>query len=234
MSWAPAIRHNAPAVLAAVGLHVLALWALGRPPVHQAPPSLTMFEVDLTPPPPPPTPTPMPASTPTPMRPAARPAPITHARTAARTAVRVPITTSSEPATLAVPGADPVVAEPAAAPAPVTTTRPDALAQALGPAEAPPSGPPPLRGTTAFDYSPDLARTRISGVVIVALEIDPSGRVASARVVKSINGALDRAALEMARNFRFQPRLDAEGQPQGDRLSWSFKFEPKGLAHDTD
>jgi prolyl oligopeptidase len=84
--------------------------------------------------------------------------------------------------------------------------------------EAPPTGvaldydrpPKPLK-ITRPNYPQDAFVKKIQGVVELELVIDATGRVAEARVVKSIPG-LDQAALETVYQWTFEPAVKA-GRP---------------------
>ena len=62
---------------------------------------------------------------------------------------------------------------------------------------------------------PQLAKQQgVEGEVLVAYDVDESGRVSNARVVRSVpSGVFDEAALAAVRSWRFNPPL-LEGQPQ--------------------
>ena len=53
-------------------------------------------------------------------------------------------------------------------------------------------------------YPPEAQASRVQGVVIVEILIDPVGDVQDARVLRSI-ALLDEAALEAVRQWRFAP-----------------------------
>lgn len=60
----------------------------------------------------------------------------------------------------------------------------------------------------------DLARAaRLQGAVILRLHIDESGEVRSVRVLKGLPLGLSEAAEEAARQWRFAPATDADGEP---------------------
>ena len=73
---------------------------------------------------------------------------------------------------------------------------------------------------------PSMARiARVQGVVILEAVIDVSGRVESARVVRSIS-LLDDAALEAVRQWRFEPaRLNGQPVPVVMTVTVNFSLQ---------
>ncbi|MCC7185587.1 MAG: energy transducer TonB, partial [Acidobacteria bacterium] len=60
-------------------------------------------------------------------------------------------------------------------------------------------------------YPPEAQESRIQGIVILEALIDPDGKVASARVIRGVNG-LDDAAVDAVLQWEFTPTL-LNGQP---------------------
>jgi TonB family protein len=71
-------------------------------------------------------------------------------------------------------------------------------------------------------YPPAAQADRIEGVVIVEAILDANGRVADARVLKSIP-LLDDAALEAVRQWQFEPPL-VDGQPRAVLMTTTVNF----------
>lgn len=84
---------------------------------------------------------------------------------------------------------------------------------------------PSRRKYVAPEYPADAAAQGIRGIVIVELLVDEQGRVASARVVRSIPG-LDEAALAAVRMWEYEP-TQAGGKPVPVQLSQSITFALK-------
>lgn len=62
------------------------------------------------------------------------------------------------------------------------------------------------------------------GIVVLALQVQADGRVASAEVVRSGGRAFDETALRVAERLRYSPALD-EGRPVGVRLRQAVIFK---------
>jgi len=73
--------------------------------------------------------------------------------------------------------------------------------------------PPKPLSITRPIYPPMALEEGVEGTVLLELVIDKSGRVGSAKVLKSIP-ELDQAALECVRKWRFKPATKA-GRPVG-------------------
>ena len=76
------------------------------------------------------------------------------------------------------------------------------------------------------DYPPDQYRQKVEGDVDIAFDLDPTGAVIGARVVKSTPPMVfDQAALESFRKWRFTPMLDSTGQPvSGSGFKFTIAF----------
>lgn len=72
-------------------------------------------------------------------------------------------------------------------------------------------------------YPPMAQVERVQGVVIVEAVLDSSGRVAAARVLRSIP-LLDDAALEAVRQWQFEPPL-VDGQPRAVLMTTTVNFK---------
>ena len=71
---------------------------------------------------------------------------------------------------------------------------------------------------------PEAARREgIEGSVLLALLIDPAGRVIDAQVLRSLGRGLDEAAMGAARQFRFKPAMRS-GEAVSTRIQYSYTF----------
>ncbi|MCX7818234.1 MAG: energy transducer TonB [Kiritimatiellae bacterium] len=75
----------------------------------------------------------------------------------------------------------------------------------------------------APEYPTELKRKRIEGTVHVVFLVDPSGAVQNPTVVQSVHPALDRAALQSVRKWRFDPGRRG-GQPVAFRMKVPITF----------
>ncbi len=75
----------------------------------------------------------------------------------------------------------------------------------------------------APEYPPDLKRKRVEGTVHVVFLVDPAGAVQNPTVVQSVHPALDRAALQAVRRWRFDPGRRG-GQPVAFRMKVPITF----------
>lgn len=71
-------------------------------------------------------------------------------------------------------------------------------------------------------YPPMAQMERVQGVVIVEAVLDAGGRVAAARILRSIP-LLDEAALEAVRQWQFEPAL-VDGQPRAVLMTTTVNF----------
>lgn len=60
-------------------------------------------------------------------------------------------------------------------------------------------------------YTDSSRRARISGVVVISGVVTPDGKIEQTRVVESLDPTLDRASLEILKNWRFRPTKDPDG-----------------------
>lgn len=67
------------------------------------------------------------------------------------------------------------------------------------------------------------------GTVLLELAISALGEVVSAEVVEPAGLGFDEAALAAVRNFRFDPALDAEGEPVGAVIQYRYVFSLERL-----
>ncbi|HUO87349.1 MAG TPA: energy transducer TonB [Thermoanaerobaculia bacterium] len=73
--------------------------------------------------------------------------------------------------------------------------------------------PPRAVDRPAPQYTSEAREARIQGVVILRVEIDRQGRVRSTKVLKGLPMGLSESAAETVSRWRFEPALDADGEP---------------------
>lgn len=124
------------------------------------------------------------------------------------------------------PDGDAVAAQPSdAAPTePVQASTPAPLPQATGGESR---APRPLAGMTPSPrYPPGELRRGRGGTVTVRVEVGPDGTPTSVTVAESSRSrALDRAAVEAVRGWRFEPAL-VDGQPARGMVRVPIEFTP--------
>jgi periplasmic protein TonB len=77
-------------------------------------------------------------------------------------------------------------------------------------------------------YPPAAARAGIEGTVILIIDVDPNGNVTNVSVEKSSrNRDLDRAAMDAARKWRFNPSV-VNGQKAAGRVRVPVDFSMGG------
>ena len=89
---------------------------------------------------------------------------------------------------------------------------------------APPAAPKVIHRVSP-DYPESERASGVEGVVVLALLVDKSGQVSSARVVRSLGKAFDEAAVEAVRQWRFEPLL-RDGQPVESEINITINFVP--------
>ncbi|HVU32625.1 MAG TPA: energy transducer TonB [Opitutaceae bacterium] len=89
-------------------------------------------------------------------------------------------------------------------------------------AQTKPEPPVPIR-TVAPDYPQQLKRDGVSGIVVVKVTVDDTGRVADATVEKSTNAGFNTSAVEAVKQWRFKP-AHQNGKPVTVRLALPIKF----------
>jgi TonB family protein len=62
------------------------------------------------------------------------------------------------------------------------------------------------------EYSEEARKAKYQGTVVLAIEVDPSGRAVNPRVVRSLGLGLDEKALEAVRQWKFKPGYK-DGKP---------------------
>jgi protein TonB len=88
--------------------------------------------------------------------------------------------------------------------------------------------PVPIDASSArvLPYSEAALHARISGDVVLSLQIDAQGNVTGSTVMKRLGYGLDEIAIDVAKRFRFRPARDFAGAPTAGRVSWRFHFAP--------
>jgi protein TonB len=88
--------------------------------------------------------------------------------------------------------------------------------------------PVPIDASSArvLPYTEAALHARISGDVVLSLQIDAQGAVTGATVMKRLGHGLDEIAIDVAKRFRFRPARDVTGAPTAGRVSWRFHFAP--------
>lgn len=77
--------------------------------------------------------------------------------------------------------------------------------------------------TVKPEYPRDLKRDGVEGIVAVAIVIDETGSVVSAKVSKSSNPGFDQAALDAISKWKFKPGKK-EGKAVKVRVTIPFRF----------
>jgi len=75
-------------------------------------------------------------------------------------------------------------------------------------------------------YSDAAMHARVSGDVVLSLQIDTEGNVSGSTVMKHLGYGLDEIAIDVAKRFRFRAARDFAGTPTAGRVSWRFHFAP--------
>ena len=88
--------------------------------------------------------------------------------------------------------------------------------------------PVPIDASSArvLPYTEAALHARISGDVVLSLQIDAEGNVTGSMVMKRIGYGLDEIAIDVAKRFRFRAARDVTGAPTAGRVSWRFHFAP--------
>jgi TonB family protein len=55
------------------------------------------------------------------------------------------------------------------------------------------------------EYSEEARKAKYQGVVVLYVEVDPSGKAVNPRVVRSLGLGLDEKAIEAVRKWKFRP-----------------------------
>jgi len=65
----------------------------------------------------------------------------------------------------------------------------------------------------------------VTGVVALRLDIDETGRVSRATVLRPLGHGLDEIAVATALKYRFRPALDDNGRPVRALIGWRIVWE---------
>ena len=75
-------------------------------------------------------------------------------------------------------------------------------------------------------YTEEARKKRVSGIAIVDVIIDKSGRVVAARIMKALPFGLNEAAVNCVKQWRFKPAvLDGKGVPVFYNLTINFRLD---------
>lgn len=82
---------------------------------------------------------------------------------------------------------------------------------------------PKVVGDSVAEYPAEARRLGVQGKVVLEVVVDESGRVARARVLRSLHPLLDEAAVRAAKGLRFRPgRVD--GRPVVVKIPYTYVF----------
>ncbi len=93
-------------------------------------------------------------------------------------------------------------------------------------APLPPDTPPVLSQGATPTYPPQALSDRVTGTVVLRLNLDQAGQVVEATVLRGLREDVDLAALEAAKKLRFQPATHA-GVPAPSSVDYAFSFTLK-------
>ncbi|HNC97057.1 MAG TPA: energy transducer TonB, partial [Myxococcota bacterium] len=93
-------------------------------------------------------------------------------------------------------------------------------------APQPPDTPPVLSQGATPTYPTQALADRITGTVLLRLNLDHTGQVVEATVLRGLREDVDQAALEAAKKLRFQPATHA-GVPAPSSVDYAFSFTLK-------
>lgn len=231
----PLARHPV-GLTAVIAMHVVLGWALLESLGHRLLDiELPPLRVDIVeeprerPPPPPP-----PLDVPPPVAPPPSFMPMPEVRILRPPKPPPAITVQRVP-----PPAAPVAIAPTPAPAPVTPAPQPPTPPAPPVRPAPPPAPPVdlsraprmnVSQCTRPEYPRAARRAEVTGTTRIRFEIDISGRVVDARVLRSAGPSrehrlLDRAAVDALARCGFSGGLDAKGRPQGGFANVDFVWK---------
>ena len=89
-----------------------------------------------------------------------------------------------------------------------------------------PATRPVPRSTPPPAYPASALRARISGVVIMDIVVDRSGRVSGYRVLKRLPFGISEAAVAAVTGWRYAPGRDANGNPVASIIRVTVPFNP--------
>jgi protein TonB len=74
------------------------------------------------------------------------------------------------------------------------------------------------------EYSDEARRSKYTGIVVVALVVDPSGMPQRVHVVRHLGMGLDEKAIEAVRQYRFKP-AEYQGRPVPVEVNIEVNFQ---------
>jgi TonB family protein len=77
------------------------------------------------------------------------------------------------------------------------------------------------------EYATEVGRREVQGVVVLEVTIGPSGAVSTARLVRGIEPVLDKAAVDAALTWKYQPPL-VRGKPATLKLIETVTYRRDG------
>jgi protein TonB len=139
-----------------------------------------------------------------------------------------PDTGPPEPGGIPSPESQPVTPTPAPAPAPVPKPVEKPKPPAPPPGETPctedPTKPEPI-AKTEIEYPQEARQEGVEGRLVLAVTIDANGAVTSVSVEKSVQAALDAAAVAAVKQWRFKPSTRCGKPVAGGVYRIARKFE---------
>jgi TonB family protein len=94
---------------------------------------------------------------------------------------------------------------------------------AAGQAGEPGIKPPRVIHQVSAEYTEEAKQARISGEVVLEIDIDDKGNVERARITRSLDNGLDENAMAAVRKWKFKPAT-RDGEPVAATVSISVKF----------
>ncbi len=74
------------------------------------------------------------------------------------------------------------------------------------------------------EYSDEARRAKFTGIVIVSLVVDPSGKPQHVHVIRHLGMGLDERAIEAVRQYRFKP-AEYQGRPVPVEVNIEVNFQ---------
>jgi periplasmic protein TonB len=96
-------------------------------------------------------------------------------------------------------------AEPKPAPAAPKLLRAHAGPSSAEACDAPPTKPQPIERPAAIEYSAKARADGVEGRLVLSIKVGADGRVSTVDVQSSVDPALDEAAVEAVKTWRFEP-----------------------------
>jgi TonB family protein len=86
---------------------------------------------------------------------------------------------------------------------------------------------PKILHSVPLEPSDEARQAHASGVILVALTIDPQGLPQKVHVEHGVGLNMDERAVEAVRQYRFQPFLDQNGQPVAKDTTLPLRFDAR-------